>query len=167
MNQENTQPTNIQDDTVVTLDYTLIVDGEVIDHSQDTGPIQFMQGYGQIIPGLENALYGMAAGESKEVVVSPVEGYGEEDAEAYAEIPLSEFPPEMPLHVGVELQLRDQDGDEFEAFIEEIGENTVLLNFNHPLAGKELHFSVTVVDIRQASEEEIEHGHVHYSEDEE
>jgi len=151
----------VQDDTVVTLDYTLTVEGEVIDHSGENGPIEFLQGSGQVIQGLENALYGMASGESKQIVVQPAEGYGDEDVEAYAEIPLSEFPPEIPLEIGVQLQLRDEDGDEFEAYVEEVQEKVVILNFNHPLAGKELSFSITVVDIRPATAEEIDHGHAH------
>ena len=161
MLQENNNALEIQDNVVVTLDYILTVDGEIVDKSDDTGPIQFLQGFGQIVPGLENALYGMVVGESKRVLVSPDDGYGVEDEDAYAEIPRSEFPPEIPLEVGVELQLKDQDGDVFDAYIEELREDTVLLNFNHRLAGKELEFSVKVVDLRSATEEELDHGHVH------
>jgi FKBP-type peptidyl-prolyl cis-trans isomerase SlyD len=151
----------VQANTVVTLDYTLTVDGEVVDQSQESGPIEFLQGSGQVIPGLENALYGMASGESREITVQPADGYGEEDVDAYAEIPRSEFPAEIPLEIGVQLQLRDEDGDEFEAYVEEVQDKVVILNFNHPLAGKELNFAVTVVDIRPATAEEIDHGHAH------
>ena len=161
MNQDNNSPLAIQDNIVVTMDYVLTVDGEIIDRSDDSGPIQFLQGFGQIVPGLETALYGMAVGESKRVLVVPEDGYGVEDDAAYAEIPKSEFPAEVPLELGVELQLKDQDGDIFDAYIEEVRENTVLLNFNHRLAGKALDFSVTVVDLRLASAEELDHGHVH------
>jgi FKBP-type peptidyl-prolyl cis-trans isomerase SlyD len=151
----------VQEGVVVTLDYVLRVEGELIDQSADTGAIAFLQGYGQIVPGLEQALYGMAIGDSKQVLVAPTDGYGEVDQEDFAEIPRSEFPSEVPLQEGVELQLRDQDGDVFDAFIEEVRPDTVLLNFNHPLAGKELNFQVTVVDLRPATEEELDHGHVH------
>ena len=151
----------VQEGVVVTLDYILRVDGELIDQSADTGAIAFLQGYGQIVPGLEQALYGMVIGDSKQVLVAPADGYGEVDQEDFAEIPLSEFPAEIPLQEGVELQLRDQDGDVFDAFIEEVRPETVLLNFNHPLAGKELNFQVTITDLRPATEEELDHGHVH------
>lgn len=154
----------VQDDVIVTLDYILTVDGEIIDESGEAGAIEFLQGHGQVIPGLERALYGMTVGDHKRVSISPVDGYGEYDEEAYAEIPLSEFPPEIPLEEGVELQLKDQDNDIFDAYIDEVRENTVLLNFNHPLAGKTLDFEVTLLDLRSATEEEIDHGHVHSGE---
>jgi FKBP-type peptidyl-prolyl cis-trans isomerase SlyD len=162
----------IQDDQVVSLDYILTVDGGVVDKSEENEPIQFIQGHGQIIPGLERQLYGMSIGESKKVVVAAAEGYGEPDSDAYAEVPRSEFPPHIPLENGVALQLRDQNGDVLDAYIVEVGSDTVRLNFNHPLAGKELHFQVTVVDLRDATDEELSHGHVHsegeefYDEDE-
>ncbi len=151
----------VQDGMVLTLEYVLTVDGEVVDQSSDTGPIEFLQGHGQIIPGLEKALYGMTVGESKQVTVAAVDGYGEIDEEDFAVIPRAEFPDEVPLEIGVELQLRDQDDDVFDAFIEEVRDDSVLLNFNHPLAGKELVFAVTLVDLRAATEEELDHGHVH------
>ncbi len=152
----------IGDNDVVTLEYTLTVDGEMVDSSEAHGPIDFIQGQGQIIPGLEKELYGMAVGESKEVVVSPEDGYGQPNPEAFMDVPKSEFPPEIPLEPGVGIQLRDPSGQVFDAFIEEVGEETVRLNFNHPLAGKELHFNVKVVGIREATPEEIAHGHVHH-----
>ena len=165
MEDEN-KSTVIEDDIVVSLDYTLTVDGEVVDSSRDSEPIQFIQGQGQLIPGLERELYGMEVGDSKDVVVMATEGYGEQDPGAYADIPRSEFPPQIPLQPGIELQLTNQDGEEMQAFIETVGEESVRLNFNHPLAGKELHFSVEVVDLRQATSDELEHGHVHNGEEE-
>lgn len=151
----------VADNTIVTLDYALKVDDELVDSSQDNGPIQFLQGAGHIVQGLERALYGMAVGETRQVQVQPADGYGEFDEDGYVEIPRSEFPATIPLEVGVEMQLRDQDGDIFDVYIEEVKKDTILLNFNHPLAGKVLDFNVTVIGIRQASTEEIEHGHVH------
>ena len=76
-------------------------------------------------------------------------------------MPRDEFPPDMPLEKGVALQLRDEDGEVFDAYVESVGKKTVEINLNHPLAGKELHFSVKVLDLRPASEDEIAHGHVH------
>lgn len=161
MNEKVNKPTTIQDDTVVTLDYTLKVDNDVVDSSEGSEPIQFIQGHQQIIPGLEKTLYGMKVGESKQVVISPKEGYGELDESAYADIPRNEFSSNIPLEEGVALQLKDEDGEVLDAYIVKVGKNNVRLSFNHPLAGKELHFSVKVVDLRNATAEELSHGHVH------
>jgi FKBP-type peptidyl-prolyl cis-trans isomerase SlyD len=155
------KPTSVEDNVVVTMDYTLKVEGEVVDTSQDSEPLQFIQGQGQLIPGLERELYGMEVGDAKDVVVRAAEGYGEEDPAAFADIPRSEFPPQIPLEPGVELQLTNQDGEQMQAYIESVGNEDVRLNFNHPLAGKELHFQVEVVDLRQATPDELDHGHVH------
>jgi FKBP-type peptidyl-prolyl cis-trans isomerase SlyD len=160
MNKSN-QPLNVEENHVVTLDYTLTVDGKVIDTSANAEPIQFIQGTGQVVPGLEEALYGLQEGESKEVVVSPENGFGVEDPDAIADVPRDEFPDNFPLEPGVELQLTNQEGDELEAYIVSVGKKTVRLNFNHPLAGKELFFSIKVAGLRQATQEELAHGHVH------
>ena len=159
--KENNQPELIADDVVVSLDYTLTVDSEVIDTSEGSEPIQFLQGHGNIIPGLEQALYGMKTGEKKEVIVTAADGYGELDPEAYSEVARKEFPPQIPMEVGIELEIKDQSGDILDARIDAVNEDTVRLDFNHPLAGKQLNFSVQVVALRQPSAEELEHGHVH------
>jgi FKBP-type peptidyl-prolyl cis-trans isomerase SlyD len=151
----------VSDDKVVSLDYTLKVDGETIDSSDENDPIQFIQGQGHIIAGLEKQLYGMSVGESRRITVPAKEGYGEMDQNAFADVPRSEFPKNIPLEPGVALQMQDQDGAVLDAYIAEVGKDTVRLNFNHPLAGKELHFNVKIVDLRDATEEELEHGHVH------
>jgi FKBP-type peptidyl-prolyl cis-trans isomerase SlyD len=163
MNLTNDTLMNIRDDMVVTLEYTLKVDGAVIDTSENSEPIQFIQGQGHIIPGLERQLYGMSKGESKLVAISPAEGYGEVDDKAYTDVPRSQFPADIPLEIGIALQLRDQSGETLNATIAEIDQETVHLNFNHPLAGKELNFSIKVVDLREATPEEMDHGHVHDS----
>jgi len=160
LNTSNT-PAHIEDDVVVSMDYTLTVDNEVIDTSEGNEPIQFLQGHGNIIPGLERAMYGMAAGDRKEVVIEAADGYGELDPEAFAEVSRDEFPPQIPMEVGIELQIKDQSGDIMDARIDAVNEETVRLDFNHPLAGKQLNFSIQVVSLRQPSEEELEHGHVH------
>ena len=156
----NQNPT-IQDDVVVSLEYTLHVEGEIVDSTGEDEHIQFIQGHGQIIPGLESQLYGMSSGESKEVTVPPEEAYGELDDDALGTVPRDEFPPEMPLEKGVALQLRDEDGEVFDAYVESVDKKSVEINLNHPLAGKELLFSVKVLDLRPATEDEIAHGHVH------
>jgi len=163
MNQKNDQELTVQDNIVVTMDYVLNVDGELLEKTESNHPVEFIQGLGQIIPGLEREMSGMRIGESKEVSVTPEDGYGVLDEEAYAEIPREEFPEDIPVEQGVAILLRDEDGDEQEAHIVEIEENLVRLNLNHPLAGKDLHFEVKVVALREASEEEILHGHVHHN----
>jgi FKBP-type peptidyl-prolyl cis-trans isomerase SlyD len=151
----------VQDGLVVSMEYTLTVDGEVLDSSRDAGPLQFLAGYDNIIPGLEREMIGMKVGESKKVVVAPVDGYGEYDEEAYMEVPRSEFPKDMEIELGMELGVTDEDGNRQMAFIESFDDESVRLDFNHPLAGAELHFSIKVVGLREPTEEELEHGHVH------
>jgi len=151
----------IQDDVVVSLEYTLHVEGEIVDSTGEDEHIQFIQGHGQIVPGLESQIYGMSSGESKEVTVPPEEAYGVLDEDALGTVPRDEIPPDMPLEKGVALQLRDEDGEVFDAYVESVGKKSVEINLNHPLAGKELHFSVKVLDLRPASEDEIAHEHVH------
>ena len=155
------KPTTVADDVVVSIEYTLTVDGEVIDASEENDPLEYLQGYQNIIPGLERELAGMKIGESKEVTVQPKDGYGEQDPEAVIEVPRREFPKDFEVKPGIELQLQNQDGELMNAVIVSISTSTVKLDLNHPLAGKDLHFRVTIVDLRDATEEEITHGHVH------
>ncbi len=151
----------VDDGQVISMHYTLHVDGQVVDSSEGSEPLQFIQGMGHIIPGLEHQLYDMKIGDSKKVVVAPKDGYGESDAEAFMDVPRDSFPPDVPMNVGVELELRDQSDHPVYARIESVDAANVRLNMNHPLAGKELHFDVKIADIRQATDEEISHGHVH------
>jgi FKBP-type peptidyl-prolyl cis-trans isomerase SlyD len=153
--------TKVQDDCVVSMDYTLHVDGELVDSSTGNAPLEFLQGAGNIIPGLEDELYGMAIGETKKVIIAPADAYGEFDDDALIEIPRAEFPAEIPMEEGIQLQVTDEEGNPQMAFIDSVTDDVVTLDFNHPLAGKELHFEVTIVALREATEEEIEHGHVH------
>ena len=161
MADEKDQRLTVADDMVVTMAYTLMVEGEIVDSSEDGEPIQFLQGAGHVLPALEDELYGMAVGDEKDVTLTPEEGYGEFDEEAFADIPREEFPSQIPIEPGVELQIKDQDGDIHYARIQEADAQNVRLNMNHPLAGKELNFSVRIAALRTALPEEIEHGHVH------
>ena len=157
----------IVDDLVVSLDYTLkLDDGEIIDSSAEQGPVEFLQGRGQIVPGLEQALYGMAVGEEKGVQVVPGEGYGERKEDALQVVPNDVFPSDLDLEPGMALQMRDPSGRMLIAYVVELRPDGVLLDFNHPLAGETLHFQVKVADLRAATEEELAHGHVHNSEHE-
>jgi FKBP-type peptidyl-prolyl cis-trans isomerase SlyD len=156
-----TEQLKVNDGHVVSLDYTLHVDGKVVDSSEGGEPLQFIQGMGHIIPGLENELYDMKVGDKKLVVVSAKNGYGELDMEAFMDVPRDAFPTEVPLDLGTELELRDQSGHPMLARIDTISEDNIRLNMNHPLAGKELHFDVSIAGLRPATEEEVSHGHVH------
>ncbi len=153
----------VADDLVVRLDYTLTLDdGEVYDSSEESGPLEYLQGHGQLIPGLEQALYDMAVGDEKDVVVTPDLAYGEYDTEALQELPRDMFPATMELESGMSIDLYDEEAEEeLEATIEDVDEDTVVVNFNHPLAGETLNFHVRIVDIRPATPEELDHGHAH------
>jgi FKBP-type peptidyl-prolyl cis-trans isomerase SlyD len=153
----------VKEEVVVSMAYELTVDGEMIDSSNDIEgeAIAFIQGLGQIIPGLEKALYGMKVGESKEVKVPAKEAYGEVDNEAFIWVPRDDFPDSIPLEVGTVFEMREQDGDTLLARISELGEEQVRVDLNHPLAGKTLQFKVQIMELRAATKEELEHGHVH------
>ena len=160
---ESNKLTQVADDLVVTMDYSLTVDGEIVDSSEQDGPIEFLQGYGNIIPGLEAHLGGLAIGESLQVSVAAKDAYGEFDSEQVVDVPLDEFPEEICVEPGVELEMKDQDGDMLFARVLSVGKSRAKLDFNHPLAGKELTFDVTIVALRPPTPEELEHGHVHGS----
>jgi FKBP-type peptidyl-prolyl cis-trans isomerase SlyD len=151
----------VQDGLVVSMEYTLTVDGEVLDSSKNAGPLQFLAGHDNIVPGLEREMKGMKIGESKDVTVSPADAYGEFDEDAYVEVPRSEFPNDIGLELGMELGLTDEDDNHQMAFVESFDDESVRLDLNHPLAGAELHFNVKVVGLREPTKEELEHGHVH------
>jgi FKBP-type peptidyl-prolyl cis-trans isomerase SlyD len=151
----------VQDGQVVSIEYTLQVDDQVLDTSDEQGPLEFLQGSGNIVPGLEREMYGMKIGDSKKVVVAPKDGYGEFDPEAFMDVPRSEFPTDIPLEEGTELHVTDEDGEEAAAYIDSVDERSVRLDFNHPMAGAELRFDIKVVGLRPATPEELDHGHAH------
>lgn len=158
---DNLEPNSVGDDVVVSLAYTLTVNGEVIDSSDGNDPLEFLQGHQNIVPGLERELYGMTVGQSKKISVAPIDGYGDVDMDAFLEISRNEFPDDIPLEIGVELDLRDDDGEVMSATISKVEGDMVQLDLNHPLAGETLDFDVKVVGLRVPTEEELEHGHVH------
>src|SRR5574341_1160231 len=131
---------SVQDGVVVSMEYTLHVDGELLDTSEGQGPLQFLAGHGNIITGLESEMRGMKIGESKEIVVQPADGYGEFDDEAFLNVSREQFPNDIELAEGVELTVRDDEGHTRYARVDNIEGDVVTLNFNHPLAGDELHF---------------------------
>jgi FKBP-type peptidyl-prolyl cis-trans isomerase SlyD len=116
---------------------------------------------GHIIPGLEHELYDMQVGEHKEVAVAPEDGYGEVDKNAFMDVPRESFPSDVPLKIGTEMELKDRSGQPAHARVEAVTADNVRLDMNHPLAGKQLRFEVTIAAVRVATEDEVAHGHVH------
>ena len=152
----------IAKDTVATLDYQLhLGDGKIVDGSTPDDPLVYLHGHEEIVPGLENALEGKVAGDKLQVVVTPEDGYGDYDPEGVEEVPRTDLPDDLPIAVGEIITGTDEEGDEVEFLIKEVKKDTVVVDFNHPMAGKTLHFDVTVREVRAATEEELEHGHAH------
>ena len=152
----------IAKDSVVAIEYRLhLGDGQVVDESEPGEPLEYLHGYEQIVPGLERELEGKEAGAALKVVVQPKDGYGDIDPDGVEEVPRTEFPEGMELKAGSILSATDDEGDEGDFLVKEVKGDTVVVDFNHPFAGKTLHFEVTVRGVRQATEEELEHGHAH------
>jgi len=158
----NQKPT-VADGMVVSLHYTLkSSDGEILDSSAEEEPLDYLQGYKQIIPGLEVALAGMALNEEKDVTVPAPEAYGEVDDNAFELVDRDIFPEDLQLEAGMQLRLRDVETDApYEAVVADVKDDEVLLDFNHPLAGETLYFHVKIAGLRPATEEELAHGHAH------
>lgn len=137
--------------TIVTMDYTLRLDsGEVVDSSEGNDPLVFQFGRGQIIPGLERELAGLKMGDQKEVRVAPEEAYGSRQLRGVHQIPLDRFPKDITPAVGMRLTVRGPQGEEVPFTIAAIADGQATLDFNHPLAGETLTFSVMVRDVRPA-----------------
>jgi FKBP-type peptidyl-prolyl cis-trans isomerase SlyD len=133
----------------VSLEYTLTLDDKsVVESNVGKEPLTYTHGTRQIIPGLEKALEGLTVGDTKEVTVAPADGYGEKDPEALQEVQKKLVPPDA-LVVGSRLQGKAPDGHMVYPRVAEIKDDTVVLDFNHPLAGKTLHFDVKILDITQ------------------
>jgi len=132
----------------VSFDYALTVDGKVIDSSKDKGPLEYVHGEAKIIPGLARQLEGLRVGESKVVTVPAQEAYGQVNPQAFKEVAKTSLPKEAKLQVGMPLRVGTPDGKNFVVKIAEVKKDTVILDFNHPLAGKTLKFEVKIVSIQ-------------------
>jgi len=151
----------IGDHKVVTLHYTLTDnEGTVIDKSDD-GSFAYLHGASNIIPGLENALTGKTAGDELTVSVSPEDAYGVRDESMLQQVPKSMFEDDSQIAVGTQFHAQGPNGEMLVVTVMEVQDEHVVVDGNHPLAGVDLNFDVKVVDVRDASEEEVEHGHVH------
>lgn len=145
----------IQNNAYVAMDYKLTNDaGELLDESAKGQPLGFVWGQQQIIPGLEAALEGLAAGDTKKVDVDAANGYGETNEELIQELPRSNFPEDTDLTEGQTFQAMTPHGP-MRFAIREVKEDVVVADLNHPLSGQNLHFDVTISEVRQATEEEL------------
>ena len=137
-------------------------DGDIMDSSEGHEPLAFIQGIGNVIPGLEKHLEGKAKGDKLKATVAPDEAYGERTEEQIAKVPLENFQSEgdEKLEVGMQVQVESNQGVTI-ALVTEIEGNDVTLDLNHPLAGETLHFDVEIMDVRDATQEELDHGHAH------
>jgi FKBP-type peptidyl-prolyl cis-trans isomerase SlyD len=139
--------------SVVTFNYTLKDDeGKVLDSSED--PVSYLHGYGEIIPGLEQALEGAEPGDHEEAVVEPPEAYGEHDPNAILTIPTENIPSEVHLEPGMNVVGETENGV-VRLTVQEVRDDEVVVDANHPLAGKTLHFDVEVIDVHKASDQEL------------
>ncbi len=152
----------IESDKVVSIDYTLKDDqGSVIDTSNERGPLSFIYGSGSIIPGLETELEGREKGDSFSVTVEPKDGYGEYDDSMMFEVGKDQFQDSSQIEEGMQVQAQNNQGQVQILTVKSIGDEKVTLDANHPLAGQKLFFDVSVTDVRDATKEELDHGHVH------
>ena len=141
--------------TYVRIDYTLTLEsGEVADKSSKGEPLGFLFGTGQIIPGLEKALEGMEAGQSAKITVEAADGYGETREELLRDLPRENFPDDLKLEPGIGFEAKGPHGP-VTFRLREVREDTVVADFNHPLAGQQLHFDVAVTEVREPTAEEL------------
>ncbi len=150
-----------EENSVVAIEYELKEAGgsEVLDSNKGSAPLEFIIGKGQLIPGLEKQLVGMSAGESADILVKAEEAYGLKDEEAIQEIPRDQFEG-IDLEKGMSLYGQGQNGETVQVTVVDFNDDTVKVDFNHPLAGKDLMFNVTVVSERDATEQEAATGQV-------
>ena len=148
--------------SVVHIHYTLTLDsGEVVDSSSGREPLAYLHGHNNIVPGLEEQLTGKSVGDKLKAVVSPDKGYGEHNPEGVQTAPRSAFPAEVDIQPGMQFQAQSPDGSPAMLTVTAINGDDVTIDLNHPLAGKTLNFDIEITEIRAATEEELQHGHIH------
>jgi FKBP-type peptidyl-prolyl cis-trans isomerase SlyD len=151
----------VEDNRVVTLAYTLSeAGGEVLDQATEKDPVVYLHGQGSLVPALEDALKGREAGEKFELDLAPEDAFGPRLEDSLRVIPRDAFPAEVDLEPGLELALED-DGEPVPFWISKVEGDRVTIDLNHPFAGKKVHFEGEVLKIREATEDEMAHGHAH------
>jgi FKBP-type peptidyl-prolyl cis-trans isomerase SlyD len=154
----------IQKNSAVSFHYLLTdEDGNKVDSSEGMEPLAYLHGAGNIIPGLEKALEGKSVGDALKVAVTAAEGYGKVQPELIQEVPKSAFQGVDNIETGMQFEAQTNQGGTVPVVITAVTEQTVTVDGNHPLAGKNLNFDVTIEQVREATEEEISHGHIHGS----
>lgn len=154
----------VENQKVVSFHYTLTNnDGEVLDTSRDEdgSPMAYLHGSGQIVPGLEKAMEGKTTGDAFKATIAPEDGYGERQGDGPQSVDRSNFPPEADIQEGMMFVAEMPDGQQAPVWVVGVEGDNVLLDSNHPLAGETLHFDVEVTDVRDATAEELAHGHAH------
>ncbi len=152
----------IRENCVVSIHYILTNgSGEQLDSSVGQDPFVYLHGSRGIIPGLEKALEGKSPGDEFKVTIPPKEAYGEVNDGLIQTIPREAFAGIDDLEVGMQFQTRDPNGETLNITVREIGDDSVMIDANHPLAGQALHFDVSITEVREATAEELDHGHVH------
>lgn len=148
----------IKQDQIVAIKYTASIDSEVIDNNmEEEAPLFFMYGRGQMMPGLETRISDMNIGESSDFNIPAAEAYGTHNPEAIQTVPKADL-AHLDLHEGLVLQGQGENGEPIMVVVKEVNDDTVIMDHNHPMAGQDISFSVTIEDIRDASEEELTQG---------
>ena len=151
----------IKENSAVSFHYTLTDDdGQTLDSSAGKDPLAYLHGAGNIIPGLESALEGKAVGDAMVVAVTAAEGYGEVQQELIQEVPRDAFQGVDSIEVGMQFEAQTGQGGNVPVTVTAVTDEVVTVDGNHPLAGKKLNFDVSIEDVREATEEELEQGHV-------
>ena len=152
---------NISKGKVVSIHYALNdAAGEVLESSEGQAPLEYLHGHGNIIAGLEKALDGKAAGDKLKAVIPPEDGYGIRDETQVKELPLSSFQSQDEVAVGAQFQAETSQGPRL-ATVTKMDDKNVTVDLNHPLADQTLSFEIDIVEVREATEEELSHGHAH------
>ena len=152
---------HIEKNRVVALHYTLRDEqGTIIDTSSGRAPLSYLHGKGNIIPGLEQALAGRSEGDKLDVTVAPEQGYGPRDERLVQILPRTRFTGDSELSPGMQVRATGPQGPRIVTIVR-VERDFVTVDGNHPLAGRMLHFSVEVAEVRKATREEVSHGHVH------
>ena len=152
----------IKKGSVVNLNYVLTnEEGSVMDQSSEDQPFFYLHGFGNIIPGLENGLEGLSVGTKKDIQVQPNDGYGTRNDDLIMKVPKTQFPSDVEIEVGMQFQSQNQNGQPVVFEVIELSDSEITVDGNHPMAGKTLNFNIEVLTIREATKDELKHGHVH------
>lgn len=156
-----TESPRVGDGMVVSLAYTLMVDGEEVAKATAAEPLEYLHGANEILPGLESSLEGKKVGERVDLTLAPDDAYGTYDPENIEVVDRADIPDADQFEIGMVVEVEDEDGFSYMAHVKQMSADTVELDFNPPLAGKTLNYIVDVIGVRPATEEELMHGHAH------